>query len=260
VVDDVYVLAHELGHHASWRAGYWRQGEAMLSLREGSLDPLWIDLDAYLACWTLEEGIAEITASAATAEGLVTVRETPAAAVRAGGRRGELELVRRILELAYVSGSQFVIAAGRGAGSLEKSFAAAWARFPATTRALMADAHEDERSRLAAAVRQRLDRFVPVPVAATRVGAFFLRQGLMRHAGDKEEAFGTALDLEDDIVLRWPDGSLLWITRWRQDDAAAAFESFAGSLEGARVRRDDEFVIVEIGTPPDDAVEVLLGR
>jgi hypothetical protein len=197
---NVHILTHEIAHLASYRRGYWSAAEAELSLRaDRPRDPAWIDLDAFLGTWAVEEGIAEVTALAADEHeraGAVDLAALARAAPRAPlftdtvqlqgpGRivfnervyelaEGEVvdvvpDVHELLLELAYAGGVAYVLAQPLEA-TLEQHFQAAWNRFGRTTLEIL-QPERAARSMLAAAFRSRRLEIQPEPTATTRIGA-----------------------------------------------------------------------------------------
>lgn len=282
---DLHLLTHELGHCASHSVGYWRAAERGLELRsDRPRDPAWIDLDAYHATWAIEEGIAEVTALAA--EQLVESGRADLAALAVGvdysrsiverptlvgpgrivlGSRvfdlkaGEEIVVQPtieelLIEFAYQGGHSYVLAR-EPVTPLEAHFAATWSDFSRTTREILRPREKRARSHLARACRESWPTLDPKPVGATRVGAFLAFHVATARGEDPTAALELACALQDDLALRWEDGSALWIGRFESESAA---EEFAGRLRGrtgadVNVRSRDVHVVA--GAVPPRVIE-----
>lgn len=60
--DSVQIMAHEISHVLAYRFGYWDVAVPLALLRHSDgVEPRWVDLDALLAGWALEEACAELT-------------------------------------------------------------------------------------------------------------------------------------------------------------------------------------------------------
>ncbi|MSR62496.1 MAG: hypothetical protein EXS08_08630 [Planctomycetes bacterium] len=250
---NLHVLMHEVGHLASHSAGYWKAAEAGLALRsDRPRDPAWIDLDAFLSTWAIEEGIAEVTALAA--EQHAQKGSTSLAPLAVGsdfGRRllerptlvgpGHIVLGSRafdlkageevvvaptleelLLDFAYQGGQGYVLA-HESVTPLEAHFAATWRDYRHTTREILQPRDERAPSGLARACRERWSTLDPQPAGATRVGALLAFHVATAHGEEPAAALELACTLQDDIALRWADGSGLWIGRFGSEAVATEF-------------------------------------
>ncbi|HZN41463.1 MAG TPA: hypothetical protein VFD82_21835 [Planctomycetota bacterium] len=289
--NDVDLMCHELGHMASWYRGYWRTGASRVPLRlDAPADPAFCDLDALLAAWALEEGIAEATARAARSMAssgqlpdveadrriaqavpsltppVVFVGPTNSwyqdlhVVLKAGETYvADESLAVRLVDLAYGTGLRHVRLHRSNEERLEATFARLWREFAGTTRQLLSSGAARLPSLLAGTFRAHAARLAPAPVGATRAGSFLVLQCLMqRHAGDFDEVLELATCLTDDLVLRWHDDGMLWITDWSDARRAEGFVRWVlPLLPGAELRQDGARVLVSWGQPATNALEVL---
>jgi hypothetical protein len=262
---DLHLLAHELGHIASYRAGYDRLSSRALSLRaDGALDPAWIDLDAALAAWALEEGMAELTAlvadehertGALDLNGLarrlrpdVVFHEPPVAEgpgeITLGDRTVTLAAGETfvfaprasdvVIAFAYTGGLRDLLAPPL-AEDLEAHLVSRWETFGHTTREVLGAAPRGSTSRLSAAFRAHAGELTPAPAGATRAGSVLAYHVAFAGGGRVDDALRLALALEDDLVLSFADGAVLWSCRFDTAANAAAFASELGKRTEAEI-------------------------
>lgn len=287
---DLHLMCHELGHMASWYRGYWRAHAARLPLRpQAPDDPAFCDLDALLAGWAIEEGIAEATARCASSQAehgrlpdvarereiagkesaldppVIFVGPTNAVfmdlhvVLKAGETYvAEESLAMRLMKLGYGTGLRHVQLARRDEERPEVTFARLWREFVGTTRQLFSSGAATTPSVLAEAFRGRAAQLVPPPVGATRAGSFLVLQCLLQKNAERfDEALALATCLADDLVLRWSDDGMLWITDWSDAARAEAFTTLAGPLlPGAALRRDGARVVASWGAPTTNALDL----
>ena len=290
---DLALLCHEFGHLASWQKGYWRAGSRFVPLvSERPRDPNFVDLDALIGSWALEEGIAETTsraamhpsdyASRASIEREVSMaKEMPSILpplvftgpthavyndLRIDLKKGEVyvhkeSLATSLSKLAYETGLRFVLRQRHYGEKLEQSFARIWDGFQGGTKQLMFPGWKGG-SLLAKKFRKQGGRIVPAPLGATRVGSFLmLRSLLTRDATRFAKAFALVKKLRDDFLLRWKGDGMLWISDWNDEKSAETFRKWmAGSLDGASFSRDATRVVVTWAAPRSNALQVLSAK
>jgi len=266
----VQTMAHELGHIASWYRGYWRIGAARVPLQranataDASIDPHFVDLDALLAAWAFEEGVAEATAQLALAPAgdraaAVTERQRelrthqvvnppmiiagPSFAV-IGERTyqvpaGETRtvnggLTHQLVRFAYGTGLRHVILQADPGQSCEDNFARAWRQFAGTTRQILTEGRDAAPSKLAASFREGSLVASASPTGATRAGNFLLLHALTSQDATRfEQDLDLALQMVDDLVVCYGD-AMLWVTDWSgEQHAIAAEQRFASMLRHA---------------------------
>lgn len=216
-------LAHEYAHHVSYRRGYWEIPKPIYSLHPGRPGaPEWIDLDAFLAAWAIEEGIAVVTEDVATDDGLERWRVRRDQAPGSLASSMVLPLYPRVRTFAYVDGPRAVLI--DGFDSLEEGFAATWARFRGTTREVLLPDELPRPSALADWCRASVEDLVPAPVSATRVGTVLLLQAVAeRHERRNSPAWEVVEPLLDDLFLSFDDTHQVWVTEWRDGASARRF-------------------------------------
>lgn len=282
---NLHLLTHELGHCASHSVGYWRAAEVGLGLRsDRPRDPAWIDLDAFLATWAIEEGIAEVTARAA--EQHADSGSTNLAALAVGFDYGRTILERPtlvgpghillgsrvfdlkageevvvqptieelLIEFVYQGGQSYVLA-HESVTPLEAHFAATWNDSGRTTREIFRPRDKRGHSGLAMACREHWSTLDPQPAGATRVGAFLAFHVATAHGEEPTAALELACALQDDLALRWEDGSALWIGRFESEAAAAEFAARLRMSTSADVNARSRDVHVVAGAVRPDMIE-----
>jgi hypothetical protein len=209
--ETVELCIHEIAHIVSYRFGYM-DGWPVL-LRGHALDKRWVDMDALLAAWALDEAVAEVTEEVATlqAEG-GDVREYWAREVPLGRRLAAVSITGP-MTLTYPDGSVFRLESGTyvreassiahrllnfvyrasphavtrgvvfpaaedGTLDLDLAFARTWQEFSFTTRQVLFPDGEHSRSRFA----QRFHEAELDVAGATRVGAFAMHEFALRVA------------------------------------------------------------------------------
>ncbi len=290
---DLSLLCHEFGHMASWQKGYWQAGSRLVPLVSARpRDPNFVNLDALISAWALEEGIAEMTSRAGMhpndyssrasmerarkmAEQMPTILpplvfKGPTHAVyndhKIDLKKGEVyvhkeSLATSLSNLAYDTGLRYVQRRRKYGEELEQTFARLWSGFRGETRQLMYSGSKGG-SRLAQDFRSQGERILPVPSGATRVGSFLtLRSLLSKDATRFTEAFALVKKLSDDFLLRWKGGGMLWISDWSDEDSAASFKKWAeASLVDARVSRVSTRVCVDWEAPKSNALVLLSAK
>lgn len=209
--ESVELCIHEIAHIVSYRFGYMDGWP--VAMRGEKLDARWIDLDALLAAWALDEAVAEVTEEVATlhakggevrkfwdAETSLGSRLAanhfagPISISYADGRELRVEagtyvhesdsIARRLLNFVYRASQRAVThgaefpAAPDGAVDLDLAFARVWQNFSFTTRQVLFPEGEHSRSRFAARFRES----GLIVAGATRVGAFAVHEFVMRRA------------------------------------------------------------------------------
>lgn len=291
------LLSHELSHVLSYRLGYLETSRLRFD-EGGPIDSRWIDLDALMAAWALEEATAELTGQSAsvwresgrlglsevwrsslTLEGVLakTAMTGPSTITRPDGTRIEIksgetyaleeehDLARKLLAFAYGWSPELVKRTAPLSSEdvdLDVSFARVWRSFSYTTAKVMFPGEDAQRSELAAKLRTAL-KGKDMPIAgATRAGAFFVREGLRRMAKlDPYSATARVQKFNDDVVLRSTDDALLWIVQWRDDAAAAWFaKTYESAMPEASVQVRGTYVLVTVGSfeQADQLAQVLL--
>ena len=263
VVERVEVVSHELGHIASFRNGYWKRPAPFLWLHPRfQMDPKWVDLDAYIASWAMEEGTAEFTSlSAMSGDGDASVKQ-----INRWWRPGALSpsflgpLSIRITQLAYGDGPRYIAHLSSGPSGVRAKLDAAWNRFRGSTREIMDPRLAPRSSQLAGTVRERFDSLMPPPTSVTRIGSFLLFQSISRLDGFAVQPGATlARALLDDLFLAWDGGQQLWITVWPDEESGrrfvAEFRRVSPELE---LIRSGSTVVLGWNSPPTQALGVLL--
>lgn len=257
------VMTHELSHIASWQQGYWDAPAPFLWLdAERVGDPNWIDLDAFIAGWAIEEGCAELTS--AIAMSLLEPETERASFVQrhidwAGDALTKSilgPLVVRTQQFAYGNGLRFVAARGGDATKdLESRIRDAWQTFRGTSLEVLKPDRSSTPSRLAAALRRDLPTLDPRPVAATRWGAFLMFEVLSEAQGYEVAEFLPLVDaFRDDLWLTFDGGRQLWITEWDSIESAAEFaQRIAGVTTAASVSREARRTLVSWNAPAEVA-------
>ena len=263
VVERIDILSHELGHIASFRAGYWNRAAPYLWLHpQKVLDPSWVNLDAYIAAWAMEEGTAEYTAIASRAadEGETSTQMLDWLRQGALSPRILGPLSIRITQFAYGDGPRYISHATPPTPGLRSRLDTAWRRFSGTTREILDPALTPLPSPLAGRIRERFDALDPKPLRATRIGSFLLFQSLSRLDGFAvEPGAGYARALVDDVFLSWGSGRQLWITRWPDAETGHRFiADFRRVAPDLRVLRDGADVVLGWNVTSENAPSVLL--
>lgn len=295
--DSVQTIIHELSHILSYRFGYYESAveKGLLKPSEG-IDERWIDLDALLAGWALEEGMAELTEAIAwyggehgpemkrgiwqaqfkledvlrgvphldmhrTAEGTgsVTIHRTDGAIfeIRLGQpfpEIPELALPQKMIAFVYEQ-SQHVVKrlpfpeTEQGVVDLDLALARAWAEFSFTTYQVLFPDENPGPSRLTERFRTQATAKETSVGGATRVGAFFVREFVLRASEmTPEDASAQVRRFRDDILLRDANDALLWISQWESGEAAEWFAAaYQAANPQAATRRQESYVIVNIG-------------
>jgi hypothetical protein len=251
-------ILHELSHVLSYRFGYyprWDEEWCQLS-PSGEPGQHWIDLDAAVAAWFLEEGMAVLTSDIAWYGGHSQYGKGFMRAI--WQTRHKLEhvqpqdtLQQRFLLLAY-GWSRYLVKQqpfpelGESEMDLDLAFAKVWSEFSFTTYQVLFPDENPGRSRLAERFRTRADD--TSASGATRVGAFFVREFVLR-AGEKtpEEASARVRQFRDDVLLRDDKDALLWIVVWESDAAASWFaDMYRAEMPDADVQQQGRCVIVNL--------------
>lgn len=255
----LHVLTHELAHIASWKQGYWAAPDPFLWLDTDRVgDPNWIDLDAFIAGWAVEEGCAELTSAIAMslleleAERMAFVQRSIdwAGDALATGILGPLVL--RTQQFAYGNGLRYVSARGGPATTeVEMRIRDTWRTFRGTSLEILRPDRPSTPSRLAAALRRDLPTLDPRPVAATRWGAFLLLETLSESQGYEVAPFLPLLAaFRDDLLLTFDGERQLWITEWDSIEAAAEFaQRIATVTPAAIVSTDSRRTVVSWNAP-----------
>ena len=208
------VVAHELGHVADGALRDAAATSKRIALGAGALDPDRIDVDALISDYALSEGSAELTADAAVAmreggpaalEALWTQRASvqpagaggpvltgPARMTSPGGQvvtlaAGEKHfepgsLLSALHVLAYDSSRALVLTKHRAGEDLETTLRRAYDETAGNSAELLWPDRPCRPSRLAAGVREGRVTLGPEVTACTRVGAFLVREMLVRSA------------------------------------------------------------------------------
>ena len=234
----LHTMTHELGHIASWKMGYWQKPTPYLWLNEDEIgNPKWLDLDAFIAGWAVEEGTAELTAMAAMQLDRPELeRRDPFEGARlAGGNALNpsilAPLVIRTQQFAYGNGLRYVaMRAGSSDQSFEEMLGTAWSSFRGTSREILFPQESSAPSHLATALKRDLATLSPKPTAATRWGAFLTFEVLSEQRGyEVREFLPLVTAFRDDLLLTFEGDRALWITEWADRMSAAEFAEKIGA-------------------------------
>ena len=262
LADRVETLVHELAHIANWRMGYWEAPKAFYWLHPTKRDPAYVDLDALVSAWALEEGSAELTEEVALARGQSAEIEHVARrfAVASGALSPNIlaPVYPRISFFAYGDGGRSLWRHYTELGDVERAIQRAWESFRGTSREVLIPSEESRASRFAAQIREGWDQFSTPPRVATRVGTFFTFQSLsQQNELAVEPAWTLARPLRDDLWLEFDKGTL-WLTSWNsaadRDAFAEAFRRVAPEAE--QITRGP-FLVITWGNPPQTDLERL---
>jgi hypothetical protein len=275
--DSIDVLVHELGHLVSAEQGYERTAHDSYSLaRTGELDPSWIDLDALLASWLAEEAEAEMTGRIAIAfnsGGATAVERLWRAEIQeehpdvTGPARIHISkeetielapgegyffkksIVQDLIKFAYGGSMRLVRARHKSGESLEETLQRMWSGFSYMTREVLYPYDPVSVSRLAATARQGSIE----AVGATRIGSLLVREMLERRGHlSRTRASKIARNMEDDIVLKVPEGGVIWIIQWEDEHVANDFVDAYQPLDPvARIGTRGSVTSITWGTVPD---------
>lgn len=283
---DEHLLAHELGHIASYQAGYDRFSLRRLSLRaDDTNDPRWIDIDAALAAWSLDEGMAELTAIATEEHASAGSVDVERLASRVGARfarifhdpptaegPGQITLGDRtvtlakgevatflptvtdvLIDFAYTGGVRHLLTP-TVVPELETQFSMKWSTFGHTTREILVEGSRATSSHLAETLRRRVNELDPRPVGATRVGSVLAYHVALAGIENVDAALRLGTALEDDLLLRFADESVLWIARFDSEAAARAFGNELAKRTAMPTKIDGSFLTLASGHAAQQAL------
>lgn len=259
----VGTMVHELAHIANWRKGYWEKPKAYFWLHPTERGAEFVDIDALVSAWALEEGSAELSEEVALARGEPAELEQVAQrfAVASGTLSPNIlaPVYPRISFFAYGDGGRALWRHFSETQDVERSIARAWDHYRGTSREILVASEEPRPSALATRLRKEWGQLSPPPRAATRVGTFFTFQAISQQNDlEVEPAWGITRALVDDLWLEF-EGGTLWISTWSSEEARAEFAHAIRTIAPeAEQESRGAHLLVAWGSVPETGMETLL--